>query len=70
MNISKIFMPSSIGLILLAIISSFGAWNNSNIWVAISAIFLLLSLIVFIIRTSFSSIDERLKKIEEQIKKQ
>ena len=69
MNISKIFMPLSIGLILLAIIFYFEPWNNFNIGAPISFILLILSLIVYIIRTSFKSIEERLKRIEEQIKK-
>ena len=63
---SKIFLPSSIGLIVLAIIASFASWNNSNIWIPVSAILICLSLLVFVIRSVFNSIDERLKKLEEK----
>ncbi len=65
MKNSKIFLPSSIGLILLAIIFSFATWNNSNIWIPIFIIFIVLSIIVYILRSVITSIDERLKKLEK-----
>jgi len=62
---NKIFFPSSIGFIVMAVITSFGSWNNTNIWIPISAILIILSLFTFIIRSMFNSIDERLKKLEK-----
>lgn len=65
MNNGKILLRLSIGLILLAIIALFAAWNNSNIWVPVSAILIILSVIVFVIRSVFVSIEERLTKLEK-----
>ena len=70
MNNLTILLRSSIGLIILAIVASFAPWNASNIWVPISSLLIILSLLVYVIRSSFSSIEERLKNIEEQLKKQ
>jgi ABC-type glycerol-3-phosphate transport system permease component len=65
MNNSKILLPSSIGLIFLAIVYSFSTWNNSNIWIPISSILIILSIIVYILRSVITSIEERLKKLEK-----
>jgi len=65
MNNSKILLPSSIVLILLAIIYSFATWNNSNIWIPISSILIILSIIVYVLRSVITSIEERLKKLEK-----
>ena len=40
---SKFLMPSSVGLILIAIITSFATWTVDNTWIPITAIFLALS---------------------------
>jgi ABC-type glycerol-3-phosphate transport system permease component len=65
MNNGNILLPSSIGLIVLAIIYSFVTWNNSNLWIPISSILIVLSIIVFVIRSTFASMEERLKKLEK-----
>lgn len=65
MKNGTLLLPSSIGLILLAIIVSFATWNDSNIWIPISVLFVVLSIIVFVIRSMFVSIEERLKKLEK-----
>jgi len=70
MNIRTLLLRASIGLILLAIIDSFATWNVSNLWVPISSLLLILSLLVYVIRSSFALIEERLRQIEEQVKKQ
>ncbi len=62
----KMFLPSSIGLIMLAVITAFASWNNTTISIPISAILIILSLLIFVIRSTFNSIDERLKKLEEK----
>ena len=77
MHKSRLLLPSSIfGFIGLAIIFSFAKWDFSNIWVPISAIYLFVGFIVYVIRetfksieTKFISIEERLKTLEEQTKK-
>jgi uncharacterized protein YoxC len=51
---------------MMAIIVSFASWDNSNIWIPISAILIALGLIVFVIRSVLTSIEERLNKLEEQ----
>ncbi|MEE9431937.1 MAG: hypothetical protein V3V16_12895 [Melioribacteraceae bacterium] len=50
----------------MAVITAFISWNNTTIWIPISAILIILSLLIFIIRSTFNSIDERLKKLEEK----
>jgi len=62
----KALLPSSIGFIMMAIIVSFASWDISNIWIPISAILIALGLIVFVIRSVLTSIEERLNKLEEQ----
>ncbi len=77
MHKSRLLLPSSIfGFIILAIIISFAKWDFSNIWIPISAIYLAVGFIVYVIRETFTSIEskfglmeERLKKLEEQTKK-
>ena len=64
--IAKLFFPSSIGFIIMAIIVSFGTWNNTNIWIPITAIFFVLALLTFVIRKMFNSMEQRIKRLEEQ----
>ena len=66
MNNIKVFLPSSVGLILVAIVVSFATWTNSNIWIPISAILVILGGIVFAMRSFLSSIEDRLKKLEDR----
>ena len=66
MNNIKVLIPSSVGLILVAIAVSFATWTNSNIWIPISAILVILGGIVFAMRSFLSSIEDRLKKLEDR----
>ena len=66
---NKIFMPSSVGAILLAIIMSFATWTTDNIWIPITAIFLILSLIIFSFKLTINSLEKRLNILEKQLKK-
>ena len=66
MNNIKVLIPSSVGLILVAIVVSFATWTNSNIWIPISAILVILGGIVFAMRSFLSSIEDRLKKLEDR----
>jgi len=68
MNNTKVVLPSAVGFILLAIVVSFVTWTNSNIWIPISAILVILGGIVFAMRSALSSIEARLKKLEDQAK--
>ena len=73
MNKYSFLWPSALGLALLAIIEGYsgqtGMLNGSNVWIPVSILFLVLSLLVLIIRSSFKSIEERLKILEKQINK-
>ncbi len=64
---NKIFLPSSIGLILAAIITSFVTWKIENIWIPITAIFLALSAIVFSFKLTINSLEKRLNMLEEKL---
>ena len=64
--IAKLFFPSSIGFIIMAIIMSFASWNMTNIWIPITAIFFVLALLTFVIRKMFNSMEQRIKRLEEQ----
>jgi hypothetical protein len=65
MNSKKIMLFNSIGLVILAIVVYFIDWNNSNIWIPISSIFIILSINILLIRSVFISIDERFNKLEK-----
>lgn len=64
--IAKLFFPSSIGFIIMAVIVSFGTWTNSNFWIPISAILIILGIFTFVIRSTFNSMEARIKKLEDQ----
>ncbi len=64
--ISKLFFPSSIGFIIMAVIVSFASWNNNNFWIPISAILIVLGIFTFAIRSTFNSMEARIEKLEEQ----
>ena len=66
MNKTGFLLPSSIGLLLLAIVFYFSSWNSTNISIPISAILFILSVIVFAMRLTFKEFDERLTKLENQ----
>ncbi len=66
---NKIFLPSSIGLIIVAIIMSIGTWKIENIWIPITSMFLVLSAIVFSFRLTINALEKRLNILEEQLKK-
>ena len=66
---NKMFLPSSIGLIFLAIISSFGTWSIDNIWIPITSIFLALSFLVFTLKITLNRTEKRLENLEEKFNK-
>lgn len=66
MNKTGFLLPSSIGLLLMAIVCYFSSWNNTNISVPISVILFILSVIVFAVRLVLKEFDERLRKLENQ----
>ncbi|HMD14057.1 MAG TPA: hypothetical protein VKI62_05490 [Bacteroidota bacterium] len=68
MNKTGFLLPSSIGLLLLAIVFYFSSWNSANLSIPISAILFILSVIVFAMRLAFKEFDERLTKLEKQNK--
>ncbi len=68
MNKTSFLLPSSIGLLLMAVISYFSSWNNTNISVPISVILFILSVIVFAVRLVLKEFNERLTKLEKQNK--
>ena len=68
MNKTGFLLPSSIGLLLLAIVFYFASWNNTNISIPISAILFILSIIVFAVRFSLKEFDARLTALEKQNK--
>ncbi len=68
MKMSSLLLPSSVGLLLLSVISWFSSWNSTNISVPISTIFLLLSLIVFIFRSALKEVNGRLAQLEDRNK--
>ena len=61
---TKILLPSTIGLLFLGVIVSLGTWNNSNIWIPVTALFMILGVIVFVLRSMLSAIEKRLKALE------
>lgn len=62
----SLFMPSSIGLLLLAVIAANCSWDKTNVWIPISVTFLALSAIVFAVTKKINSIDDRLKELESK----
>ena len=65
---NKLFIPSSIGLILIAIITSFASWTVENIWIPITAVFLALSALVFSLKLTINALENRINILENQLK--
>jgi hypothetical protein len=50
----------------MAVIVSFASWNNTNFWIPISAILIVLGIFTFAISSAFNSMEARIKKLEDQ----
>jgi hypothetical protein len=61
------FWPSSIGLLLMAVLVSFLSFDFSNIWIPLSAILVVMSFQTLVTRRNLFSLEARLKQLEAQM---
>jgi hypothetical protein len=69
MKTINFLLPSSIGLALVALVFSLTTWKPSSIWIPISALLVVLSILIYFLRNIIKSIEERLDHLEGKNKK-
>lgn len=61
----SLLMPSSLGLLILGIMTIFVHWNDGNVWIALSAMWLIMSAIVFAVTRKVNAMEDRMKILED-----